>query len=421
MKSQGRNLCTGVSPCRERDGNLSRILVWSPNYAPELIGIAPLATDLSRWLASRGHEVHVVTAFPNYPERRIHKGYERRFRETELDDNVSVHRFWLRVRPRESLIDKGLYEASFAAFSAPRALELLRRADVALCVIPTLLTAGAGALAARFTKSRSVLWIQDLVLDAAHAIGPAGKARAAALNAFRSVESLALRNADRVISASPGFVPYLQGRGADPSRIDVIPNWVDVNEFAALPEPPASRGVRFVYAGNIGYTQGFETLFRAADIAVDDIDVVVVGDGNTAKAVRHRSGDSRVQVRPLVARSRYPQVLASAHALIVLQRKEAANVNLPSKIATYLASGRPIVASIAPDSPAAAMLESSGGAIVVPPEDPVALAGAMTRLRDDAALRVELGGYGRAYALQHLAKEAVPPESRAFSSRVSSS
>ena len=74
---------------------MSRILVWSPNYAPELTGIPPLVTDACRWLAARGHEVEVVTALPNYPQRRIYPGYEGRMWRSEVVEGVAVHRSWL--------------------------------------------------------------------------------------------------------------------------------------------------------------------------------------------------------------------------------------------------------------------------------------------------------------------------------------
>jgi colanic acid biosynthesis glycosyl transferase WcaI len=252
-----------------------------------------------------------------------------------------------------------------------------------------------------------VVWVQDLVLDAGRAVFD-GAAQARALGALRGLESYAVRCADRVISCSPGFVDHLVAHGADPARIDVVPNWVDVDRFPPAPEPAGDGVVRFLYTGNIGYTQGFETLFAATELAGDGIAVDVVGGGNYADAARRLAPPS-VCVRPPVARDAYPGLLASAHALVVLQRRAAANVNFPSKIASYLASGRPVVAAIGLDTPAAAVLEASGGALVVPPEDPAALAAAMQRLRDDPALRRELGARARAYAVDNLAQDHVLP------------
>ncbi len=99
---------------------MSGILIWSPNYTPELTGIPPLVTDACGWLATRGHEVEVVTALPNYPQRRIDPAYRGNLWRSEVLDGVEVHRSWLRVRPGESFVDKVLYEASFTALSLPR-------------------------------------------------------------------------------------------------------------------------------------------------------------------------------------------------------------------------------------------------------------------------------------------------------------
>jgi colanic acid biosynthesis glycosyl transferase WcaI len=93
-----------------------------------------------------------------------------------------------------------------------------------------------------------------------------------------------------------------------------------------------------------------------------------------------------------------------------VQRRISAGANLPSKIASYLASGSPIVASLGLDTPAAELLQESSGALLVAPEDPNALADAMRRLRDDVVLADELGRRGRKFAEQQLSKEHVLPQ-----------
>lgn len=93
----------------------------------------------------------------------------------------------------------------------------------------------------------------------------------------------------------------------------------------------------------------------------------------------------------------------------MLQRRVGAGANLPSKIGPYLASGRPVVASIDPTTPAAAFLEESGGALIVPPEDPAALAQALGRLHADRELRNDLAQRGRAYAVHALGRDAALP------------
>lgn len=384
-----------------------RILVWSPNYAPELTGIPPLVTDACEWLAARGHQVDVVTAMPNYPQRRIIDDYRGALWRSERHGGVAVHRSWLRVRPEETFMDKALYEVSFAASSLPRVARRLSSADVVLCVIPSLLSAGAAAamraLLPAKQRPRLVLWVQDLVLSGAAALDDLGSHRRRILAATGRVEVAAARAADRVVVCSPEFGRYFAARGVRPDKIETIYNWVDVDWVK--PAPPAGHArTRFLYAGNLGYSQGFETLVDAANQAGSDIELDIVGDGNAAAAVRRLAARSdQIRVLPPVPRDEFPQLLSSADVHVVIQRGVSAGANLPSKIASYLASGRPIVASIDLRTAAAELLRASGGALLVPPDSAADLARAMRTLNDRPELRAELGQSGRRYAVKHLA------------------
>ena len=153
---------------------MSRILIWSPNYAPEPTGIPPLVTDAAEWLVGRGHSVDVVTAVPNYPERRIHSEYQGVLFRSETLNGVNVHRSWLRARAERSFADKALYELTISTFALPNALRFTRRADALVCVVPTLLAATYAAGLARVLNKRLVLWVQDLVLSAAQSVGVVG-------------------------------------------------------------------------------------------------------------------------------------------------------------------------------------------------------------------------------------------------------
>ena len=380
--------------------------MWSPNYAPELTGIPPLVTDACRWLAARGHDVEVVTAFPNYPQRRIDPAYRASLWRSEVLDGVAVHRSWLRVRPGESFLDKALYEASFTALSLPRVIRRVRQADVLVCVVPSLLAAAASAGVSRTGGLRLVLWWQDLVLAAARSLDGLGPLALRALRGTQTAERIALRAADRVVSCSPGFVDHLVTQGGQPEQIVTVLNWVDTDWVTPV-ESIASAVTRVLYAGNLGYTQGFETVIEAMRLLPDEVELELVGDGNAAEHVRGLVEDMpRVHLRPPVQQGEFPALLAAADVQLVLQRRVGAGANLPSKIGPYLASGRPVVASIDRTTPAAALLEESGGALIVPPEDPPALAQALRRLHVDRELRDDLAQRGRAYAVDAFDRDA---------------
>jgi colanic acid biosynthesis glycosyl transferase WcaI len=385
-----------------------RILVWSPNYAPELIGIPPLVTDACEWLAARGHDVDVVTGMPNYPHREIAPEYRGAMWGRERRSSVDVRRSWLRVRPNERFLDKALYELSFTACSLPRIARSFRSADVVLCVVPTLSSAAAAAslraLFPRRRRPRLVLWVQDLVVAGAEALDDVGPRRRRILSAAGRVEANVARAADHVVVCSPEFRRHFSSQGVRSDRIQTIYNWVDVDSIQ--PAPVAERrSLRVLYAGNLGYSQGFETLFDALEDVGGGIELEIVGGGNGVKEVtRLAERNDHVHVRPPVPRDRFPALLAAADVHVVIQRAVSAGANLPSKIGSYLASGRPIVASIGLETAAAELLRASGGALLVPPDSPAELAHAFRTLRDRPELRAELGRKGRRYAVEHLAK-----------------
>lgn len=390
---------------------MSRVLIWSPNYAPELTGIPPLVTDAAEWLGARGHEVTVATAFPNYPSRRIAPEYRGLLRRTEQLGAVRVDRSWLRVRPRERFVDKALYEATFAAMSFLHVLRRFPSADVVVCVVPSFvasLLAGVliGVSRRLGLRRRLVLWVQDLVFDAALSLSGPSAGSSPLLRIARLFEPASVRAADAVVVCSPGFVQHFRRLGVPHDRLVTVLNWVDTS-WIRFTEPTPSDRLRVLYTGNIGYTQGFDTLAEAVALAADKVEVYVVGDGNAVDEVRRLTASvPRVEVRPPVPRTQYPELLGSAGAQLVIQRRVSAGANLPSKIASYLASGRPIIASIGMDTAAAELLRASGAAVLVEPEDPAALAEAFRRLAADAQLRRRLGTAGRAYAVRELGREA---------------
>jgi putative colanic acid biosynthesis glycosyltransferase WcaI len=320
-----------------------------------------------------------------------------------VENDVTVQRHWLRVRPNESFTDKALYELTASTFALPHVIREMRRADVVLCVVPTLLSAAYAAAIVR--TPRLVFWVQDLVVAAARSVKGA-PGTDSVLSLAGHIERWAMNRADHIVVCSPGFASYLEERRVRKTPVELIYNWVDANWIRPVCSRPGST-TRFLYAGNIGYTQGFETLIDAVQAVAVPVQLDIVGAGNATAHLRRLVADvPNVHVRPPVARDAFPGLLATADVHVVLQRRISAGANLPSKIATYMASGRPIVASIDPTTPAAVLLRESGGALVVEPESPKELANAMTRLANDAELRKSLGARARMFAEARLAKDA---------------
>jgi colanic acid biosynthesis glycosyl transferase WcaI len=247
--------------------------------------------------------------------------------------------------------------------------------------------------------------VQDLVLAGANALELGPKARRL-LDSAERAERFAAAAADLIVACSPGFRDHFLSLGIAPSRIEVILNWADVDRIRAEPAPENGLPTRFLYAGNLGYSQGFDTLVEAARMLDGTIALDIVGAGNAQPVVEEQvRGIEGITLRPPVPAEDYPALLAHSDVQLVLQRRVSAGANLPSKIATYLASGRPILASIDPGTAAAELLRQSGGAVLVEPESPTELAAAMKRLSSDPALRRRLGEHAREFAVRRLSRD----------------
>jgi len=114
-----------------------QILIYSYNYHPEPIGIAPLMTELAEGLVKRGHQVRVITGMPNYPQRQIYDRYRGKLYVTEQKNGVTIQRSYLRIKSKPNLLDRLLLELSFVFTSLPQALKG-ERPDLILLTVPPL-------------------------------------------------------------------------------------------------------------------------------------------------------------------------------------------------------------------------------------------------------------------------------------------
>ncbi len=392
-----------------------RILIYSYNYHPEPIGIAPLMTELAEGLVNRGHEVRVVTAMPNYPERRIYPEYQGKWYFNEDRNGVKIQRSLVYIRPEPSLIDRVLLDGSFVLNSFPQALTGWRP-EVILATVPPLPVCIPATLLGRITGCPVVLNIQDIQHEAAVHVGLLKNKKV--IRAFTELEKFACHSADKISVIAEGFVDNLLGKSVPAQKIALIPNWVDTNFIKPLPKEDNKfrnqhhLNGKFVvlYSGNIALTQDLPTAIKAAGrlTHIPDIAFVVVGEEKAIGRVREYCemfGADNVTLLPFQSRETLPEMLGGIDVGLVLQKHNVIGFNMPSKIPVLLASGRAIVGSVPATGTAAKAIKNSEGGIVVPPEDPEALANAILDLYKNLEKTEALGRQGREYAIAHYAFE----------------
>ncbi|MBD2205215.1 glycosyltransferase family 4 protein [Calothrix sp. FACHB-1219] len=392
-----------------------RILIYSYNYYPEPIGIAPLMTELAEGLVKRGHQVRVVTAMPNYPERQIYSNYRGKLYHTEYKNGVEIQRSYVWVRPEPRLLDRILLDASFVVTSFVPAL-LGWRPDVIISTSPSLPVCLPASLLGLLYNCPVILNLQDILPEAAIHLGILKNKLLIEL--FTQLEKFAYHSATKISVIADGFIDNLLKKGVPASKIVSIPNWVDVNFIRPLPQENnqfrATHNLqnKFVvlYSGNIALTQGLETVVKAAAMLrhIPDIVFAIAGEAKGLRRLQQEClnyGADNVLLIPFQPREKLPQMLAAADVGLVVQKKNVISFNMPSKIQVLLASGRALIASVPENGTAAKAIKQSGGGFVVPPEDPQALANAILDLYQNPKKVKNLGYKSRQYAVEQYAFE----------------
>ncbi|AFZ24345.1 glycosyltransferase [Cylindrospermum stagnale PCC 7417] len=391
------------------------ILIYSYNYHPEPIGIAPLMTELAEGFAERGHVVRVITGMPNYPQREIYEGYRGKWYLTEEKNGVTIQRSYLRIKSKPNLIDRLLLELSFVLSSLPQAFKG-QRPDVIILTTPPLLVTLPATLLGWLYNCPVVLNLQDILPEAAVRVGLLKNKWM--IRGLAALEKFAYRAARSISVITESFSENLVDKGVPVKKIVCIPNWVNVNFIRPLPKksnPWISTHQlhgKFVvlYSGNIALTQGLETVIAAAARLrhISEIAFVIVGESTALTRLQDyclSCGADNVLLLPLQPREELPQMLAAADVGLVVQKCNIISFNMPSKLPLLLASGCAIVGSVPATGTAAKAINESGGGLVVEPESPAALAEAVLDVYHNPLLAAQLGQKGRQFAQEHYSLE----------------
>ncbi len=389
-----------------------RVLIISQYFWPESFRI----NDLAVGLRDRGHEVMVLTGLPNYPGGQIYPGYGFSSREDDYQ-GVAVRRVPILARGNARgwrLLANYVSFALMASLLGPVRCD--QRADVILVFEPSPITVALPALVMKCLYRVPILfWVQDLwpeTLVATQAVRSPWILR----QVDRFVRHV-YRRCDRVLVQSTAFTTYVEAQGVPRDRIHYFPNCSE-SIFRPLPRDQAREesaelppGFRILFAGNIGVSQSFDTILDAAELTRHEpkIQWVVLGDGRERvrieAEVRRRRLGATVHLpgsRPVETMPRY---YAAADALLVsLKREPIFALTIPSKVQSYLACGKPILASL--DGEGARIVAESGAGIVAPAEDSAALARAALELFSRSEVQLaQMGAHGREYFERHFDRD----------------
>jgi glycosyltransferase involved in cell wall biosynthesis len=387
-----------------------RILLLTQWFAPEPIfkGL-PFARELAR----RGHEVEVLTGFPNYPDGKIYSGYRVKPWQSEVMEGIPLKRVALYPTHDNSGLRRILGYLSFALSSLVLGPWLVRKPDV-VYVYNLVTLAWTATLLRRLYGCRIVLDVQDLWPESVTSSGMLRNRLA--LQVLESWCRWAYRSADRIVVLSPGLKLTLLQRGIPAEKIEVIYNWCDEIQVPGtvhddMPTRDSGLYGRFniLFAGTMGKAQALDAVLDAAKLVAGrrpEVQFVFIGGGIEVERLKGRVAAESIGNCLFLPRRPVAEmgpVLNQADVLLVhLRDNPLFRMTIPSKTQAYLAAGRPILMAMEGD--AAEMVRNAGAGLCCPPEAPEKIADAVLAFHDMPPTELErMGAAGRSYYERKLA------------------
>ncbi len=393
-----------------------KILLYGINYFPEKIGIGKYSTEMCEWFTKKGHEVSVITAMPYYPNWKVFETYEKKYWHTELINGVTIHRCPLFVPVKVTGFTRIVHEISFALSSLLYWFKILfSKYEVIISIAPPLQIGLFVNIYKIFHKSICVYHIQDLQLEAAKELGLIKNKLI--LKVISRIEKLILDRSDVVSTISDGMLRKLLLKNVPEAKLFLLRNWTDTKLIYPDVSDPLIRELFnieqskkiILYSGNIGEKQGLDTIIEVAEeLASLDIVFLVIGDGSyKAKFEQkiHSNSLRNIKLFPLQPVELFNKILNLADLHLILQKKAAADLVMPSKFSTILASGGVAIVTAEKETALYDLVKENEVAILIEPEDSMLLKEAIISALNSDLTKYKLNA--RNYALKHLDKEKI--------------
>jgi colanic acid biosynthesis glycosyl transferase WcaI len=381
-----------------------RVLIVTHYFWPENFRI----NDLALGLKQRGHEVEVLTGMPNYPAGSRFPGYGVFSPAEERLEGIRIVRVPFVTRgPRANWRLAANYLSFVLSASLLGPLRCRGPYDVIFVYEPSPVTVALPAILMKRVKRAPLLfWVQDLWPESLLATGAVRSQRV--LRWVRRLVDFIYRRCDRILVPSRGFTDHALASGISSGRVSYLPNWAEAL-YRPLERPPAAieaelpTGFRIMFAGNIGSAQGFDTILAAAERTRTEPEIrwLILGEGNVkswvADEIRRRGLSQQVHLLGQRPVDTMPAYFAAADALLVTLRGDPVfSLTVPTKLQSYLACGKPILAAL--DGEGATIVAESGAGIACPAGNAERLAAAAIELyRAPAKARAAMGSNGRRY------------------------
>ena len=379
-----------------------KILLISQYFYPENFKI----NDLIFSLKERGHQITVITGKPNYSKTHFFDGYGWKSDDFEIVNEIPVHRANLFSRRNGGALRLFLNYFSFAFLASLKLKKIKGSFDAIFVYEPSPITVGIPAIFAkkRF-KAPIYFWAQDLWPESLVAAG--GVKNKLILGFFNSLTKWIYNHSKKVLIQSNGFREYILNQGIPNDKIIFYPNptegfYMPLQDVKEYKEFFQKEYFNIIFAGNIGEAQSFLTIIDAINnIKQLPIKVIILGDGRYKETaiglIKEKGLESHFNFLGSFPPTEMPKFFSHADALLVsLKKDKIFSLTIPAKIQSYLACGKPIIASI--DGEGAKIVSDAKCGLTSPAEDSTALSKIIKELMAlDKSMLDQMGNNGRIY------------------------
>lgn len=382
-----------------------RILLLSTYFRPDVASTGVIMSKLVDEFLARGHQVTVVTSVPHYASNRVWPEYSRQLIYTEVSGSLRIHRLFTYVpNDKSNVLQRLLAYATFNVLSILKCLTLPRH-DVLLVPSPPLSNGVIASFLSRLKGIPFVYNVQDIWPDVVIRAGVLKNEKV--IRRLRNMEAYVYRRAAGITVISEGFRSNLLTKSVPQQKVSVIPNFIDIDFITPRAKAnPFSREHQLVdkfvvlFAGNMGFSQGLETVLDAAKLLKEyhEIEFLMVGNGaGRASAEAYLKGLNLTHVRflPFQPESALPDMYGSADVCLIPLRRGFTTESVPCKMFTIMAAGKPAVAAVDAGSDTWDLLNRTKAGICVEPEDAAAMADAILHYYRSEQARRDAGSNAR--------------------------
>ena len=385
---------------------MEKILICTNHFYPETFR----CNDVAFELASRGYDVTVLTAIPDYPKGEYYDGYGIFRRRCETVNGVKVIRGFIIPRGKGGGIRLMFNYLSFfiSSIMISLFLGLFRKYDKVLIHETSPVMIGVPAvIVKKVQKIPLFFWVLDLWPESLQAAGGINNNKV--LGAFEKLTTWIYKNSDKILISSKGFEQSIVKKGNFVNKILYFPNWADkaleVKTDYQIPEMPL--GFRVMFAGNMGEAQDFEHIMEAAKYLKNnkDIHFIFVGDGRKRSWVENYRDENQLQdTVHWVGRhpvETMPAFFEQADVMLMtLKDVSIFSLTAPAKLQAYMSAGKPVLAMMNGEGPR--IIKEASCGCSVPASDSRALADTILKLSKMPESELQqLGQNGKAYQQIH--------------------